>query len=83
VAATTDDASRRDLKFAEADVKIREEFREYLEYELARTQAALDETDAAFRRLVESFDDKERYIDSLLSVRVKKWIVGRLRSRGS
>jgi hypothetical protein len=33
--------------------------------------------------LVEAFDQKERYIDSLLSVRVKKWIVGRLPGRKS
>jgi len=78
MAATTDDASRRDLKFVEADARIRREYCEFLEYELARTRAEFDD---ALRKLVESFDEKERYIDSLLSVRVKKWILGRLPNR--
>ena len=84
-AAGTDvtDASQRDLKFAEADLRIRDEYREYLECELARLQAVIEETDVAFRRLVASFDEKEHYIDSLLSVRVKKWIRGRRPNRGS
>ena len=80
MAATTDDASRRDLKFVEADARIRREYCDFLEYELARTRAEFDDT---LRKLVESFDEKERYIDSLLSVRVKKWILGRLPNRES
>jgi hypothetical protein len=83
VVATTGDPSRRDVTLAEADARIRDEYLEFLESELARTQADLDETNAAFVRLIASFDEKERYIDSLLSVRVKKWIVGRLPNRES
>ncbi len=63
---------------------------EYLEYELARTRAALDKTDdhlrATLRTLEEvgaSLVERERYIDSLPSVRVKKWIVSRHPNRGS
>ncbi len=51
---------------------------EYLEGELARLQSVIDESDAAFRSLVDAFDEKERYIDSLPSVRAKRWILGRL-----
>ncbi len=78
-----DDASRRDLEFADANARILNEYRAYLENELARLEAVIDETDAAFSRLVASFDEKERYIDSLLSVRVKKWMVSRIPHRGS
>jgi GT2 family glycosyltransferase len=90
IAAPTDDGSRRDLKFAEADAGVRREYAEYLEYELARTRAALDKTDdhlrATLRTLEEvgaSLVERERYIDSLPSVRVKKWIVSRHPDRGS
>ena len=83
VGATTDDDFRRALEFAEADVRVRREYAESLESEIRHLRAVADETDAAFQRLVESFDEKERYIDSLLSVRVKKWIAGRLTNRGS
>ncbi len=79
-AATNDDDSRRDATLAEAYATIRREYCEFLECELARTHA---EFDAAFGELVEAFDEKERYIDSLLSVRVKKWIVGLLQNRES
>ena len=78
---TTDDAAPPEVAYVEAGVRIRDEYREFLEQELARTQADLEETNAAFRRLVTSFDEKERYIDSLLSVRVKKWILSRRRGR--
>ena len=58
---------------------------------LDQTQAALEQTDAHLRTTVQSLhealtsledvrvllDEKERYIDSLPSVRVKKWIVDR------
>jgi GT2 family glycosyltransferase len=88
VAETPDDPSQRDLEFAEADARILNEYREYLENwlahlesELARQEAVIDETGAAFRTLAAAFDEKERYIDSLLSVRVKKWIVGRVPNR--
>lgn len=80
-AATTDEDPRRDLKFVEADARVRREYAESLERELAHLRHVLDETDAAFSRLVESFDEKERYIDSLPSVRAKKWIAGRLPNR--
>ena len=91
IAAPTDDASRRDLKFGEADARVRREYCEYLEYELARTRAALDKTDAdlrthldtALQKLEEvgaSLAERQRYIDSLPSVRVKKWVVARQRN---
>ena len=76
--ASNNDDSRRDAKFAEAYATIRREYCDFLECELARTHA---EFDAAFGELVEAFDQKERYIDSLPSVRVKKWIVGLLQNR--
>jgi GT2 family glycosyltransferase len=77
------DAPRRDHVFAESEARIRDEYLEYLEGELSRLQSVLDESDAAFRNLVDAFDEKERYIDSLLSVRAKKWIVGRIPHRRS
>ena len=43
-------------------------------------QSVLDESDAAFRSLVAAFDEKERYIDSLPSVRAKRWILGKFRT---
>jgi GT2 family glycosyltransferase len=74
------DESGRNAKFIEEYVRIRREYCEFLEDELARTRA---EFDAAFGELVEAFDAKERYIDSLPSVRVKKWIAGLLPNRNS
>ena len=56
---------------------------QYLERELARLQSVIDESDAAFGSLVDAFDEKERYIDSLPSVRAKRWILGRLPHRGT
>lgn len=97
IAADTDTASLRDLKFAEADARVGREYSEFLEFELARTRVALDETDAHLRRtvrtleemvqsskeveasLVRSLAEKDHYIDSLPSVRVKKWIIDRQR----
>jgi hypothetical protein len=79
-AATNDDDARRDAKFAEQYARIRAEYCEFLEHELARNRA---EFDTAFGELVESFDEKERYIDSLPSVRIKKWIVALLPNRES
>ena len=79
LAATSDDPGR-DAKFADEYVKIREEYCEFLECELARSRT---EFETAFGELVEAFDEKERYIDSLPLVRVKKWIVGILPNRKS
>jgi hypothetical protein len=76
----TDDASGDDFNFVEADARIRREYCVFLERELARTHA---EYEHALSKLVDAFDEKERYIDSRLSVRVKKWIVGRLPTRES
>jgi GT2 family glycosyltransferase len=78
-----DELSRHDRGFAESDVRVRIEYTEYLEGEMSRLESVLDESDAAFRKLVDAFDEKERYIDSLLSVRAKRWILGRLPHRGS
>jgi GT2 family glycosyltransferase len=78
--AETNDDAGRDAQFAEQYVFIRREYCEFLECELARNRA---EFDAAFGQLVRAFDEKERYIDSLLSVRVKKWIVDLLPNRKS
>ena len=75
--------SQRDRDFAEAEARIRDEYLEYLERELARLQSVIDESDAAFGSLVDAFDEKERYIDSLPSVRTKRWILGRLPHRGT
>jgi hypothetical protein len=75
--------ARDDRWFFAAEEHIRDEYRAYLEDELARLQSVIRETDVAFHALVEAFDEKERYIDSLLSVRAKKWIVGRLPKRPS
>lgn len=77
------DASQRDRHFAEAEARIRAEYLEYLERELARLHSVMEESDAAFGRLVDAFDEKERYIESLPSVRAKKWILGRVRGRGT
>ena len=79
-----------DLPYAEADRQVQREYREYLEYELSRTRAALDKTDVHLRRTVEdlervgdSLDARERYIDSLPSVRFKKWLVSRSARKSS
>ncbi len=79
----TGGVSQRDRDYAEAAARIRNEYLLYLERELARLQSVLDESDAAFGDLVDAFDDKERYIESLPSVRVKKWVHGRLRHGGT
>ena len=78
-----DDMSRPDRDFTESEARIRDEYIEYLELEMSRLESVLDESDAAFRNLVDAFDEKERYIDSLFSVRVKKWILGRFPHRGT
>ena len=78
-----DDMSRPDRDFTESEARIRDEYIEYLEREMSRLQSVLDESDAAFRNLVDAFDEKERYIDSLFSVRAKKWILGRFPHRGT
>ena len=79
--AASDGGSRIDLKFAEADAAVQREYAQSLEDELSHLRGVLAETDAAFDNLVSSFDEKERYIDSLLSVRVKKWMFGRIPNR--
>jgi GT2 family glycosyltransferase len=78
VAAAPEDSSQRDLRFIEAGASIRDEYLAFLESELARLEAVVRETGEAFDGMVASFDEKERYIDSLPSVRAKKWVVGRL-----
>jgi GT2 family glycosyltransferase len=78
----TVDLWRRNLEFAEADARVRREYAESLEREVAHLRAVAAETDAAFARLVEAFDEKERYIESLPSVRAKKWITDRIRWQG-
>jgi hypothetical protein len=94
VAAPTDEAARRDLKFVEAEAGILREYSEFLESELARTravlEAALDESNAHLSQTVQrleevgaSLTERERYIDSLASVRAKKWVVGHLPNRES
>jgi len=57
---------------------------------LDRTDAALDRTDAQLRTTLQTLEEtgaalvqRERYIDSLPSVRAKKWIVSRYPNRGS
>jgi GT2 family glycosyltransferase len=77
------DASQRDRAFADSEARIRDEYLEYLERELARLESVIDESDAAFGSLVDAFDEKERYIESLPSVRAKRWILGRLPHRGT
>ena len=77
------DVSERDRVFAEAETRLRGEYLEYLESELARLQSVMDESNAAFGSLVDAFDEKERYIESLPSVRAKRWILGRLPHRGN
>jgi GT2 family glycosyltransferase len=79
-----------DLPYAEADRQVQREYREYLENELSRTRAALDKTDVHLRQTVddlervgESLDARERYIDSLPSVRFKKWLVSRTARKSS
>jgi GT2 family glycosyltransferase len=97
IAAPTDDEVQRDRKYAEADAGVRRDYTEYLEFELARTRAALDETDVSLRRTaqaleesvlktkesMESLAERQRYIDSLSSVKAKKWILSRRPNRGS
>ena len=97
IAAPTDDASQRDYLFAEAGATVRREYEVYLEHELVRTQAALDRTDAYLRTTLKDLKDlekqleetgaslvkRERYIASLPSVRVKKWILSRRPNRVS
>jgi hypothetical protein len=77
------DASQRDRAFADSEARIRDEYLEYLERELARLESVIDESDAAFGSLVEAFDEKERYIESLPSVRAKRWVLGRFPHRGT
>ena len=77
------DVSERDRVFAEAETRLRGEYLEYLESELARLESVMDESNAAFGSLVDAFDEKERYIESLPSVRAKRWILGRLPHRGN
>lgn len=79
---------RDDRSYVEADISVRREYVDYLEFELARTREALDETDVHLRRTLEtlehvgaSLEARERYIDSLPSVRVKKWIATRYARR--
>jgi GT2 family glycosyltransferase len=79
-----------DLPYAEADLRVRREYCEYLESELVRTQAALDKTDIHLRKTVENLEEvgasliaRERYINALLSVRMKKWIAGQYANRKS
>lgn len=45
---------------------------------LDKTRLALEKTDADFRRVMDALQERDRYIDALPSVRVKKWVVGRL-----
>jgi GT2 family glycosyltransferase len=75
---TTGDVSERDRLFAESEARIRDEYLQYLEGELVRLQSVIEESDAAFQSLVDAFDEKERYVDSLPSVRAKRWILGRI-----
>lgn len=75
-------SGQRDSAFLEAEATIRDEYLGYLERELARLEEVMNETDVAFDTLVASYDDKERYIAGLPSVRAKKWITSLLK-RGS
>lgn len=77
----TDDVWRPDGDYVAAEARIRDDYIAYLEEELGRLQSVMDESDVAFERLVDAFDEKERYIDSLLSVRAKKWISGHVPGR--
>jgi GT2 family glycosyltransferase len=77
------DISPRTLDFTEADAVVHREYVTFLEEEVAHLRDVARETDAAFDALAEAFDEKERYIDSLLSVRAKKWIIGRIPGHGS
>jgi GT2 family glycosyltransferase len=79
--SATHDAWRPDGDYVAAEARIRDEYIAYLEDEMARLESVIDESDVAFERLVDAFDEKERYINSLLSVRAKKWIFGRLPGR--
>jgi GT2 family glycosyltransferase len=114
-AASSEDASERNLAYAEADAYVRREYIHYLESELvgtrdalAVTQSRLQQADAELLSTKLVLDDtraylkdtrryldealisleqtkrdlaeKERYIDSLPSVRAKKWISDRLPS---
>lgn len=81
--AEESDPARRDLAYALADATVRREYAESLEREVAHLRAVAAESDAAFERLEEAFGDKERYIDSLPSVRLKRWVSDRLPARGS
>ena len=81
--AATENAARLDGDFVAAEARIQDEYIAYLEGEMSRLQSVIDESDVAFGSLVDAFDEKERFIDSLFSVRAKKWILGRLPRRGS
>lgn len=72
-----------DGDFVAAEARIQDEYIAYLESEVSRLQSVVHESDVAFGTLVDAFDEKERYVDSLLSVRAKKWILGHLRRWGS
>ena len=62
---------RPDDYFVAAEARIQDEYIAYLESEISWLQSVMDESDVAFGSLVEAFDEKERYIDSLLSVRTR------------
>ena len=77
------DPPQSDRDFSESEARLRDEYIEYLEREVSRLLSVIDETDAAFGSLVDAFDEKERYIESLPSVRAKRWILGRRPNRGA
>ena len=81
--AAAEHAARPDGYFVAAEARLRDEYIAYLESELSRLQSVMHESDIAFRSLAEAFDEKERYIDSLLSVKAKKWILSHMPGRGS
>ena len=81
--APAENATWLDGDFVAAEARMQGEYIAYLESEVSRLESVIDESDVAFRSLVDAFDEKERFINSLLSVRVKKWILGRLPRRGS
>jgi GT2 family glycosyltransferase len=63
IAAATDDAAQRDLKFTEAEVNIRREYCEFLEHEVNHTRAALEKTSGALDETRAALDETRAALD--------------------
>jgi GT2 family glycosyltransferase len=70
--------TRAALAKTQAALELSDAYLRSTEQTLEETQGLLKETLAELEEVGTSLVERERYIDSLASVRVKKWVVGRL-----